>query len=49
MLHKYEVEFKEVELEKYGTWGPRAVFVSITSVKFWVWSQIYIMNFYGKW
>ena len=26
MLHKYEVEFKEVELEKYGTWGPRAVF-----------------------
>ena len=26
MVQKYGVEFKEVELEKYGHWGPRFVF-----------------------
>ena len=25
-MHKGGVEFKEVELEKYGHWGPRDVF-----------------------
>ena len=33
LMHKGGVEFKEVELEKYGHWGPRDVFLSITFLK----------------